>query len=600
MRANELAATLATNAEDIARMLLPNGKRKGHEWVCGDTDGSEGESLKVRLDGGKAGVWKDFATGDSGDLIGLWIKVHGLSVHQACQEAAQYLGISTQHDEQFKRVWDKPNAEGLIPATDPVRAWIKSMRGLSDEAIDVYRVGTKKGAIVFPYFADGEHQFTKYRTKNKEFWIDANCKPCLFGWQAIPPSARAVTLCEGEFDAMALFDYGIPALSVAMGGGKGDKQSWIEHEYQRLSVYDEIFLCLDMDKVGKEATTEIIHRLGRERCRLVALPHKDANDCLKAGITREQMAECFSKAKTCDPPNLRNASTFEDEVVAEFAKAEAGDIGIRLPWDNVHDRLLLRAGEVSLWFGINGHGKTEVVGNVVSYAVQEVRACVASLEFKPEKWLKRLVRQITATSVPTTAYIRFVIQWLKPRIWVYAKREKTDTKDLIETFRYAARRYHVELFVIDNLAKCGLGEEDYDGQKNFVDMLTAFARDEDIHVMLVHHSKKTEKGEDRPPDKFDAKGTGALSDMVDTVISVWRNKPKERKVQESRGMDIEAGAKPDCLLVCCKQRNGEHEPTIPLWFDVVSHQYHGRQGITSRAIVGLESVIRDQFEASAP
>ena len=67
MTPKEISQLLAKDAESIARMLLPNGKRDGSEWRCGSVDGDEGTSLGVHLTGSKAGVWKDFSGGSGGD-----------------------------------------------------------------------------------------------------------------------------------------------------------------------------------------------------------------------------------------------------------------------------------------------------------------------------------------------------------------------------------------------------------------------------------------------------------------------------------------------------------------------------------------------------
>ena len=93
MRANEIAERLAVDAEGVASYLLPNGKRDGAEWVCGNLDGDPGKSLKVHLRGTKAGVWKDFAEGSGGDLLGLWMKVNGQNLSEAMRDAKDYLGI---------------------------------------------------------------------------------------------------------------------------------------------------------------------------------------------------------------------------------------------------------------------------------------------------------------------------------------------------------------------------------------------------------------------------------------------------------------------------------------------------------------------------
>jgi len=42
---------------------------------------------------------------------------------------------------------------------------------------------------------------------------------------------------------------------------------------------------------------------------------------------------------------------------------------------------------------------------------------------------------------------------------------------------------------------------------------------------------------------------------------------------------------PDALLTCSKQRHGDDEPTIPLWFDTGCYQYLAGPDQTPRAVV---------------
>ena len=62
----ELVALLTSSIESLASELLPDGQRRGHEWIAPSRWGGSARSLSVHLVGGKAGVWRDFATGDKG------------------------------------------------------------------------------------------------------------------------------------------------------------------------------------------------------------------------------------------------------------------------------------------------------------------------------------------------------------------------------------------------------------------------------------------------------------------------------------------------------------------------------------------------------
>jgi twinkle protein len=427
---------------------------------------------------------------------------------------------------------------------------------------------------MFPYLADGELLAAKYRKLPKLFRQDADCTPCLFGWQAIAPDARSVIVCEGELDAMAWHTYGFPALSVPMGGGGGAKQGWIATEFDRLALYDTIYLSLDSDGPGQQAEREIADRLGRERCRVARLPHKDANDCLMAGVDTAEMAACLRDARTLDPSELRSAADFEDAVWQEFIRK---DDGLRLPWKKTHETLLLRPGETSIWAGVNGHGKSAVVSHIVAdMATHGVRCCVASMEYRTPMWLMKMARQIAGNPNPSEQYIRQIIRDLKNWLWAFDVSGAAKAQRILEVFRYARRRYGMELFVIDNLTKCGFADDDYSGQKQYVEAITDFARTEETHVAIVAHMRKTDS-EDQPSGKMGVKGSGGITDMADTVVEVWRNKPRERAVALAERDRVEVSDKyrdqSDTMLFVRKQRATGLEPAIGLWFDRGTTQF---------------------------
>ena len=80
MTPSELSKRLAEEAERVAEHLFPNGRREGQEWHIGSVNGDKGKSLGIHLSGNKAGIWSDFATGESGDLLDLWATSQNISI----------------------------------------------------------------------------------------------------------------------------------------------------------------------------------------------------------------------------------------------------------------------------------------------------------------------------------------------------------------------------------------------------------------------------------------------------------------------------------------------------------------------------------------
>lgn len=603
---------LATAADRVAAYLLPNGKRSGPEWCVGSINGEAGESMKVRVTGTKVGVWQDFAGHDSGDLLDLWAAVRGCDISTALREAKAWLGIrDVALTTTEAKTYQKPRRpEGATKPLPQTMQWLSEVRKIGPEAVAAYQVAQVSHwqlgqCLVFPFKHGAELVALKYRkVPGKEFTQEAGCEPCLFGWQAIPPMARDVVIVEGELDALACWQYGFPALSVPAGGGGGGKQQWIAHEFDRLARFDRIFLCLDADGPGQEATAEILKRLGLERCLIVTLPEgcKDANDCLMQGIDRSEFADCIKGARSIDPPELRDVLAFTEEVVNLLCSDEP-EAGVPLPWKKCGDSLLFRPGETIVLAGINGHGKSQMVGWLLLNAIkwEQVRACVASLEFRTAKWLARLVKQGSGTGNPTPRQARYVMHKLGGELYSFDLQSGVNWRRMLEVFKYASRRYGCKFFIIDNLAKCGIPEDDYRAQHEFMGALTSFNRDNDTTTILVHHMRKGDS-EEGQPNKMAVKGSGSITDLADTVLSIWRNKKKELKVKAAieRGDEIpeELIRESDAQLICSKQRNGDDEPMVKLWFDRKSYQYLAAQKHSPRPIFGLSSVPNEQEQGA--
>lgn len=597
MEPRELSQRLAQNAETVARHLLPNGKRFGKEWCVGSIHGEPGDSLKVRIEGDDAGVWCDFASGtDKGDLLQLWKQVRQISFVQTLDEVRAYLGVSAPAFEPVgAKTFKRPEKVACTAPKDAVFNYLTNERRLTAETLKAFQIGEAGRDMVFPYKRDGELIMVKCigidrdEKGKKKVRVSPDAEPSLFGWQALDVDAETVIICEGEIDAMTLHQYGFPALSVPFGGGGGDKQRWVEYEYPHLDRFREIFLCLDNDEEGIKGMEELVRRLGAHRCKVVEMPMKDANECLQAGFDRDIIQTALNASRAIDPSELKSASVYVDEVIEEFYPLSGSKPGEGLPWSKTHQNVRLRAAELSVWTGINGHGKSQMLGQVMLEVMKKGgRVCIASMEIKPRKLLFRMVRQATILRDPSVPYIQHVHQWLHDKLWLFDVVGSTKSDRILEVFKYARKRYGVSHFVIDSLMKCGIAEDDYRGQKAFIESLADFKNEFDCHVHLVAHARK---GDDEAGfvGKLDVKGTGAITDLADNCFSAWRNKKKEEESRKTEPNEKKL-QEPDAILNCDKQRNGEWEGKIALWFDPESFQYLESEDTPPKRYINYEGV----------
>lgn len=571
---------LADQAHAVAAMLLPNGRKEGAEWRVGSVDGEKGQSLGVHLSGVKAGVWCDFNTGETGDLLDLWCRARGLKLTDALDAARGYLGLERpQPYREPRKVYVRPEKPKCLKPQACVMDYLCEDRNIPWEVLEAYKIGERGDVIVFPFILpDGTLALVKERKAGdgeKPKPTAADCEPVLFGWQAIPDDAREVTITEGEIDALSAHAFGWPALSVPFGGGKGAKQQWIESEYDRLERFEKIYLALDMDKGGEEAAEEIANRLGRHRCVRVKLPLNDANECLVDGLTKDQAAALWREAVSLDPEGLKRPTAFLGAVQHLFWPAEGEHVGYRTPYQKISTQLLFRSAEVTLWSGAAGAGKSQILSDcIVDWVKQGSRICLASLEMKGAQTLKRMVKQVVNVDRPTSMAIERALTWLDQGLLLYDFIGKRDAAGLLDVFDYARAKYGCDQFVIDSLMRLGVAGDDYTGQEKVIFRLVDWATSNSVHLHLVAHSRKGMKDSGAPQTE-DIKGAMEIGAQAFNILTVWRNRAHEEALRaaETDAERKELDEEPGVVLNIAKQRNGDFEGKVRLWFDQETYRY---------------------------
>ncbi|UCV01743.1 AAA family ATPase [Dechloromonas denitrificans] len=267
--------------------------------------------------------------------------------------------------------------------------------------------------------------------------------------------------------------------------------------------------------------------------------------------------------------SIRPAASWADEVISSFERPPSL-AGASLPWGKTSEIVRLRRGELSIWPGMSGHGKSMIVGQVgLHLMAQGEKLCIASMEMKPAATMQRMCRQAFGCNAPGRREIHDLHAWTNNRLWIYDQQGQVSPERILAVGRYCHEQLGVTHFVVDNLLSCGIAEDGYDAQKQFVLALATHAHDTGQAVHLLAHSRKV-KDELTPPGKFDVRGSASITDLADNVFSVWRNRGKELAIENG---DHSKNDEADALLTVCKHRHGEWEGRIQLWFDRRSQSY---------------------------
>lgn len=312
---------------------------------------------------------------------------------------------------------------------------------------------------------------------------------------------------------------------------------------------------------------------------------KALDEARKVRLLKPEEIDVEKYLKAHDLTNkVREVSGLLDELRAEIANP-VKEITQTMPWPKTEHSFRFRPGEVTLYAGSNGGGKSLITGQIALGLIkQKQKICIQSFEMKPKRTLYRMLRQFAGENIEFPKFMskekylgklmdRFH-QFAGNRLWLYDQQGTVTTQQVIAVTRYCAMELGITHVFIDSLMKCVPGEDDYNAQKMFVDEITAVARDHNIHIHLIHHIRKLQN-EELQPNKNDIKGTGAIADQVDNVLLMWRNKKKEHDKQKKGTADDKL---PDAMLMCEKQRNGEAEDWFSLWYDKESQQFTEMSG----------------------
>jgi len=270
---------------------------------------------------------------------------------------------------------------------------------------------------------------------------------------------------------------------------------------------------------------------------------------------------------------VRSPAEYKTDISSLITKGDVQS-GESLPWRKVDEIQKLRSGELSIWGGVNGHGKSLLLGQVILNRLSNQRAIIASLEMKPSQTLYRMLCQYAGCR-PSEHFANQILDKMENRLWIYDQLDSVATDRILGMVHWAAHVKGVHHVVIDSLIKCGLGREDYTAQAKFVDRLQWAAKSFGIHIHLVCHMRKKENEQQRA-GKFDIRGASEIVDLADNLFIVHRNKMKEKekaKKEKNLTYDVEIITQPDVYLAIEKNRHGGKEHVFGLWFHEDSMQY---------------------------
>ena len=268
---------------------------------------------------------------------------------------------------------------------------------------------------------------------------------------------------------------------------------------------------------------------------------------------------------------IKPISDFWDKATDRYFKRNVSSEGLPMQWSKVPFKIRMQ--ELTIWSGYSGHGKSALLSLLALQMAQfGQKTVIASFEMPADQTAARMIRQALGRNNASEGEVSRCKEWMSQYIYIYDYVGRvTNQGGIIEAFQNANQQLGITQFQIDSLLKCGMNEDDYNGQKRLVEDLHNFAMNYNSHVHLVAHSKKGED-EYRIPGKMDVAHSGSINQLCNNGMTVWRNKRKEEELSEGK---TSRRNEYDATLWCWKSREcgPEEEGKFGLYYNHASIQY---------------------------
>lgn len=241
-------------------------------------------------------------------------------------------------------------------------------RALSSSSTTKYKVTVNtnpasKVGHVYPYFdASGRHVANKIRLKEgKEFYGEGNWEAAtLFGMQEFSAGGKAITIVEGELDALACFELTgsrYPCVSVR---GASSARSDCAKVLDYLSSFEKVVIAFDADEPGQKAAIEVAQLFEPGKAHIMKMKdHKDANEYLMAGHGKQFIDDWF-RAPAYTPDGIKLGKDMWDEIVNHKDPKS-----VPYPWDGLnHHTYGIRQSELVVVTAETGIGKTSILKEI--------------------------------------------------------------------------------------------------------------------------------------------------------------------------------------------------------------------------------------------
>lgn len=198
------------------------------------------------------------------------------------------------------------------------------------------------------------------------------------------------------------------------------------------------------------------------------------------------------------------------------------------------------AGELSVWTGKRGAGKSTILSQILLEAVDQGHVVCAysgeldKTQFREWAYLQAAGPEhityqtdpLTGKRLPTADALadKQISEWLDERFWLFdlEKNTRHDPEAILSQFAYAKMRYNADVFLVDNIMSVDFDykrDADFNRiQSKFTQMLATFSKRQHVHTHLVVHPRKSTSDQNSKVSSDDVNGSADITNRADNVF----------------------------------------------------------------------------------
>lgn len=451
----------------------------------------------------------------------------------------------------------------VIPMSNPATSELKSVgkvadipdRKIKQETARKYNTQVMQSGNmithhIYQYFdKDGNHIANKVReVQGKKFWSEGNLAGSgLFGEHIFGRAGKYITVCEGEIDAMSAYEMlgsKWPVVSIKNGAASALENCRRSFEY--LNQFENVVLCFDNDKPGKEAALKVAELFDPNKCKIIELDLKDANEYLKTN-QRKKFSDDWWNARTFTPAGIVNladlGTTLYDEKYCET---------VLYPWQGLNDKTYgMRTGELVTFTSGAGMGKSSIIRELMHHIMKVSKDNIGVLAM--EESIRNTAFNLMSVEADARLYIKEIrdkftreqlTDWQDKtigtgRFFAFDHFGSISNDEILGRVRYMASGLGCKWVILDHLSILVSGQEDNGDERKSIDILMTKLRSlveaTGIGLLLVSHLRRPsgDRGHEdgREVSLSHLRGSASIAHLSDSVIALERNQQAEDEVE---------------------------------------------------------------------